>query len=592
MTPSATLNRRRLLSLFGLITALSVIYATRGALGASLPRVAYAVAHLPAALLAIAAALAVLLLGLPTPPSVLERTSWRAPVGVAAVFCSFWIPPWLAGGWIQDDWRLLAAASIRRVAELHPSVSLAMLDSVDGNYRPLSTVLFFSAMLHWFGAAEHAFTAAPLMMTLLSGMVAYAIVRELGYSAIAAATASALFFSRGMLYTVATWTAALGDGVAICLCGLTALLVLRACRSRSSMAVPLHAAAWLCLTVATLAKQSSFVTPLIVALILLVRPGQSFACSRSRRIATSAGGLLLYALPVVTVFLRARALTSSPSPYPIGVSAAGILRLFSYLTWYFAVVQLPDRLGGTAVVSSVTGILLAALFAYLIRRYPQLLGERPRDVWFALLAAAASLSILVVLQTRAAPYYGCMFSFWLSIALGILLTHCWSADPLRSGRAARVCWCAFMALLLTGFAEVRLAQIGLIASGGYTWGAYSAEADRRFDQYVRQQLAMAPTARTALFQDCRDHGTPSAMVLLAAPRIQRILLYDETSHTYFVNDRKGERPVDDLPGRTDTAAYNWTVPMDSAAAEAMLDGPDVVRIPCVNGFYPPGSMGR
>ncbi|GAC1422612.1 MAG: hypothetical protein NVSMB62_18510 [Acidobacteriaceae bacterium] len=493
---------------------------------------------------------------------------------------------------MQDDWRLLAAASIRKAVELHPSVSLAMLDSVDGNYRPLSTVLFFTSMLRWVGETAHAFTAAPLVMTLFSGLIAYAIVRELGYSVTAAAAASILFFSRGMLYTVATWASAVGDGVAICLCGLAVLSVLRACRSRMALAVVLHVAAWLCLSVASLAKQSSFVTPLIVALVLLLRPGQSFARSTVRRAGTAVLGLLLYTVPPVMVFLRAKSLMSSLSPYPIGISVSGFLRLFSYLTWYFAVIQVPDRLGGTAIISSVTGIVLAALFAYLVRRYPRILGERPRDIWFALLAAVASLSILVVLQTRGAPYYGCMFAFWLSIMLGILLTHCWSGDPLLSERTARVCWAVFLFLLLSGFAEVRLAQIGLIASGGYTWGGYSAYADRRFDHYVRQQLAEAPNARTVLFQDCRDHGTPPAMVLLEAPHIQRILLYDEALRSYFVNDRNGERPVDDVSGRTDTGAYNWAVPIDSAAAEDLLAGSDVVRIPCVEGFYAPGFTGR
>ena len=63
------------------------------------------------------------------------RFSWeRVPI----MFCVFWLPVLVAGGFVQDDWLLLAAASVRHVVVVHPATSWLALDSVDGNFRPLA----------------------------------------------------------------------------------------------------------------------------------------------------------------------------------------------------------------------------------------------------------------------------------------------------------------------------------------------------------------------------------------------------------------------------------------------------------------------
>ena len=70
---------------------------------------------------------------------------------IGVVFCLFWLPPLLGGHFDEDDWQLLAAAAIRKAIYLHPGWSWYALDTVDGNFRPLGTVLYFGYLFRWFG---------------------------------------------------------------------------------------------------------------------------------------------------------------------------------------------------------------------------------------------------------------------------------------------------------------------------------------------------------------------------------------------------------------------------------------------------------
>jgi hypothetical protein len=149
----------------------------------------YGFAYLPAALFWVF--LFIVLVGLARPliarvPRLEDKPTYYFVGAVVAVYGLCWRPAWRAGGFAQDDWLLLAAASIRKIVTLHPAYSWYALDSVDGNVRPLGAVLYFGAMLKWFGLAARAFTFGPLLLILLWSLVAFAIVRELGYSRIAA----------------------------------------------------------------------------------------------------------------------------------------------------------------------------------------------------------------------------------------------------------------------------------------------------------------------------------------------------------------------------------------------------------------------
>jgi len=55
---------------------------------------------------------------------------------------------------------------------------------------------------------------------------------------------------------------------------VTVLLSLRALKSKGSVSLPFHGLAWLSYCIALLAKQSAFAIPLVVAALLIIRPGE------------------------------------------------------------------------------------------------------------------------------------------------------------------------------------------------------------------------------------------------------------------------------------------------------------------------------
>ncbi len=552
-------------------------------------RISYGMNHLAAALLAIAcmAGLGMPLLGWVYGwAETAKRPSARLVAALTGVFCAVWVPVWMAGGFAEDDWRLLAAASIRKVLFVHPSLSLWTLDSVDGNFRPLGTVLYFGYALRWFGERAHIFGLGPLLLTLASSLTAYAFVLELGYPAVTAWAASLLFLSRGLLYTIVAWSAALGDGIALLLCGLVSLLVLRSMRVRGLQVLLLHGCAWCVFAVATLGKQSAFVIPLVVALLLLIRPGKSLPASPLYRVRSAGVALAVYGATAAAVFAHAKALYGVTSPYPIGLTWSSVLGTFSYLTCYLAVLQFPSSIPDGSLISALLGLSLfvAVVVAWWRRR--AWFGERPHDVVFAGAAAFASLSLFVFLQTRQAAYYGGMAAFWISVGLAIVFTGTpqGEASQIR-GRTL------LLVLVLSGFAEIRLEQTGLLPSGGYVWGTFSSDVDRAFEREVNASIAASPGARTVLFRDCRGGLSYPAMVLLEAPAVERILVYDNASGVYLANDRLGLRPDGGRSGLTNPRSYNWTVPMDRHLAEDMVLSPDTVQIRCREGDLPSGWPG-
>jgi len=545
-------------------------------------RIRYGEEHLPAALLAIFLFTALAGLARPLLARASHLKNQPTPyflAAIVAVFALFWLPVWLAGGFVQDDWLLLAAASVRQIVTLHPADSWFALDSVDGNFRPLGTVLYFGYLLKWFGPAARVFTFGPFLLTLLATLVAFAIVRELGYARPAAAAASVLFLSRGVLYTIVAWTSALGDGIAILCCGLTALLVLKANRRAGLAALGYHLLGWLFFCIAILGKQSAFAAPLIVALLLLLRPGEHPAPALPRRALTATVALLAYSATAAIVFFHAKALRHARNPYPIRFSIQALLQSFAHATWYFVVLKFPERDRLANLLSSFFGLAIVAAVLFLARRFPGLLGDRPRDLVFAGLAAAASVSLFVLLETRAAPYYGCMSAFWISIALGIALTR----PGAPGGPAARLD--CFLLLVVAGFANIRLEQTSLLPTGGYLFGAFGMDTERRIQANLQRQLAAPGDNDVLLLADCIYINPYSSMALLDAPTIPRILLLNRG--TYTANDRQGLRPADDFAGLTDPEAYHWTEPLDAATAVRMLAQSRVLRLRCRDGKIEP-----
>ena len=529
-------------------------------------RVQYGMERLPAALAAVF--LFIVLVGIARVLLVRSRRlseypAWIYIVVLVLAYCIFWLPIFLTGGFVQDDWMLLAAASIRKIIYLHPGYSWYALDSVDGNFRPLGTVLYIAYMLKWFGLSAQAFLAGNFLLTLLSSLVAFFIVRELGYSKLTGAAASLLYMSRGVLYTVVSWVSALSDGISILFCALMALAILKANKRDGLTTIAFHLGAWLAFCVATLGKQSSFVAPLIVALLLFLRPGEDRMIPVAQRMTHAVAGLLIYAATAAIPFFHAKALLQTTSPYPFDLSPGSVLRLFSYAIWYVTTFYIPPSSLHLQWLPEVAGMATVAAALLLIWKFPRLLGGRPRDVLFAALASVASISLFIVLSSRLAPYYGTMAAFWMSIALGIALTRLGPPQPGDTG--ARIASFAFCVLFVTGFADIRLRQTALVPAGGYTWGTYGMDRERSDAAGLRKQLAAAPEKEMLILIDFPD--LPSyygSMAMIFDPHLQRILSYDRQNSTFLANDHGGLRPGDDLAGLRDALAYNWTSPMSEA----------------------------
>ena len=552
----------------------------RGLLSDVNARIRYGLEHLPGALLA--GLLFLLLIAAVRVWSVRYRRLGELPVGyfvgaVVACFCLFWLPAVLAGGFDKDDWMLLGAASVRKMLAGHPWLAWYTLDSVDGNFRPLGTVLYVGTMLRHFGVWAQPFLAGLFAVNLLGSLVAFAVVRALGYSRIAAAGGALLYLSRSEIYPIVTWTCALGDGLVILLCGLMVLALLTAIRRRGWAALRLHIGAWACFCLATLAKQSAFAAPLLVGLVLWLRPGTSGTLPLARRLRAAALGVAVYGATAVVPFLHAKRLLAGAPPYPVQFSFDALLRTFGYATWYLGTLEFPSKYVRLQTLPDWIGLILVCGVVGAIWRMPRLLGERPRDVVFCLLAAVASVSLFVVLPARVAPYYGSMAAFWVSVGLGIVLTRFGWASA--ENRAGRMCCFLFCTLMAVGFADVRLKQTGLFPSGGYTWGASEVGLERAIYDGIADNLAPEPGTKVLMLEDMPNYdGYFAGMAMTADPQLTRILTYRAATGIYLANYRAGALPGNDFADLRDPHAYNWNVAISRTDVEKLLMDEHVLHL--------------
>ncbi len=533
------------------------------------PRLQYGMEYLPEALLltALFAALAGFFsTSFSKSASLEEKPASYFLLLLIGAFFLCWLPVLLRGRFVQDDWLVVSAASIRKIIYLHPSTAWFSLDTVNGNFRPLVTSLYFGYMFKIFGLHAFAFLCGNFIVNLLGSIVAFFVVREMGYSKAAGVIASLLYMTRGFNYTLNAWACALGDGVVILLGGLAVLAVLRANKRGGLASLGYHALAWVLFVVATFAKQSSFSIPLIVALLLLLRPGQMALPSLRRRAPQTVLALVAYGIPAAIIFFHARSLLQKV-PYPISLTGSGFTQLFGYINWYFIGFELPGQYEIFRVLTSVVGAVILAGLIVLVRRIPALWGKRPRDIWFLLLASLAAISLYIVLPSRTVAYYGAMSAFFVSIAIGIAVTQLGGMTDRNP--AARNAYFALYLMLVLGFLDIRVKQTGLISSGGYIWGTYGMDQEKIVYDQIAKALASSPADNTLVivdFPNAASTSTYESMALIADPGLQRILAYDRETRTYRVNSLGGFRPKDNVNALSDVQAYWWDLPVDSAAA--------------------------
>ncbi|MEO8736449.1 MAG: hypothetical protein ABI380_07890 [Edaphobacter sp.] len=502
--------------------------------------------------------------------SVEEKPTSYYLIALVIAFCLCWLPVLLAGRFVQDDWMLLSAASIRKIIYIHPGYAWFSLDTVDGNFRPLGTTLYFAYMLKLFGANAFAFLCGNFVINLSGCIVAFFIVRELGYSKMAGAAASLLYLTRGLNYTENAWACALGDGIVILLGGLAVLGILRANKRKGPSVFGYHALAWILFCIATFAKQSSFAIPLIVALLILIRPGETPLVPLRRRVRHAFLALIAYSIPVAIVFLHAKSMFRQGTPYPVSLTLDGFTRWLAYIPWYFVGIELPGQYKVLNILTLVAGAAILVGLAVFVARVPRTLGKRPRDITFLLLAALAAISPYILLPTRIAPYYGSMSAFWISLALGIALTR--FGGVADKSPAARNAYFALYLIVIVGALDIRLKETGLVPSGGYIWGTFGMDTEKNNYDQIAKSLEGAPANDTLVMVNFPSYPPYyTSMALIANPGIQRILLYDTKTNTYMGNDFNGLRPKDELGALNDVQAYHWDQPVDaSEAARAIV----------------------
>jgi hypothetical protein len=485
---------------------------------------------------------------------------------VAFFFC--WLPVLIRGGFVQDDWLVVAAAMSRKIIFLHPIYAWFSLDTVNGNFRPLVTTLYFGYMLKIFGLNAFALLCGNFTVNLAGSIVAFFVARKLGYSKAAGAIASLLYMTRGLNYTLNAWACALGDGIVVLLGGLIVLVILRANRRTGAVSVAYHALAWTLFVIAAFAKQSAFTLPLIVALLILLRPGQTSLPSLRRRIGQTILAMVSYSVPTLIIFFHARSLLKTV-PYPISLTLGGFTQLLGYITWYFIGLEVPGAHKIVAILTDLVGAAILVSLATLVWRMPTLLGKRPRDIVFLIAAALASISLYILLPTRTVAYYGAASAFWLSIAIGIAVTQLGGmADKKPSARNA---YLALYLIVILGFFDIRVKQTGLISSGGYIWGTYGGDRDKKIYDEMSKTLAGSPGNHTLVMVDFPAHALGYiSMALIADPGLQRILCYDSKTKTFSVNDLGGYRPKDDIKALSDLQANWWDQPFGSSEAAKIV----------------------
>ncbi len=545
------------------------------------PRVAYAFSHMwLAALLTFAAFMIVwgaVRLRLWEKVARAFPKNEAAPYIVALIilFACFWAPVAAFSDFAQDDWRLLAAASERSALVAHPYNAWFELDSVDGNFRP-ATGLLFVYFTHFFGSNSAPFLALNFVVNLLAVLLLFTIARDLRFSCMTAMLAATLYLSRGMIYTLIGWPCAFGDGFVILMMAAAVWLILRAQRDDGA-AIGLHLAAWGFFCCALFAKQSAFAIPAIVFLTILLAPG-SEAVQYRQTIKKAALSSLAYLPPVAIVYLHSRALAQGVTPYPIKLTLNSFFHLFSYLSWYGLMVDFGGALGQIgsvlSLLQSVIGLAILVFLGLALYRNPKLYAGRGRVLVYTAMAAAASLALFAFLPNRSAGYYGAMAAFWISLTFAMVLTR-W-IEMINSARSRQIILAAVCAFVLVGFVDVRLKQTGLIPSGGYLWGTFSGWRDRRYDENMTRVLDENGSGEFdgIVISDLRDAAKSlAAMALLhESPRVNRVLVYGPDPGSWWSNNRAGLRPGSAVAEYADWGAYQWNVALSAERAREIQKG--------------------
>ena len=118
-----------------------------------------------------------------------------------------------------------------------------------------------------------------------------------------------------------------------------------------------------------------------------------------------------------------------------------------------------------------------------------------------------------------------MFAFWISIALGIVLTRFGNISD--TNPAARNAYFALYLIVIVGVLDIRLKETGLIPSGGYIRGSFGMDQQRAEYDQMATILSNHPLADTLVMVDFPIPAPDyTSMALFADPGLRHILAYE------------------------------------------------------------------
>ena len=546
----------------GLLFLASAVLALRPRLHAHNPRVLYGVAHLPAAFLYSALIATAVAFYLPLLQRRARSLTTPFAIGsIVAAACLLWLPVVHASRLSADDWFLVMAASIRHSLAVRPWLAWSAVDTVDGNFRPLGTIVYLNHGFSLFG-----FYAGLLLVTLAATLLFF-LAQRFGASRRLALCAALIFVSRDLLYGPVVWLCSLGDQLVIVAGAGCILLLLGSLHATPRRAVLCHLGAFLCLLIALLSKQSAYCIPCLALLTLTLRPGQQRLAATARPWIVAILTTAVYSATTLGVFLHARQLAAHHStPYPVAFRLEGIGYLLRSVVWFFAPVDL-QIIRGFLTAENLLGAALLALLLGLLWRRRSRLGIGPREVVFLLLATFASIALFLFLPSRRVPYYAGFASLWASLVAAALLV----GDEQSAAQRSRLA--LILGLFLLGGLSIQIKRTALIPSGTYLGGTYGMDTEAQQFAATQQALLDAPRATTAIVYDDSPDSIYPAMICLSSTTIRTIYVYRPRTRQWLVNNLNGSMPPDTSDAWTDVAAFHWNHPLPAPPA---LPPPDAV----------------
>lgn len=380
---------------------------------------------------------------------------------------------------------------------------------IDNHYRPLSTVLYFSAARALFGLNPSGYHVVNLFFQCLNSLLVFFFIKAVTNKKLYAFLGSLFYSTRGALFVTVFWITDIQDLLLTCFFLLTILSYLRWKSSHRPLFLVLSI---LCFSGSLLSKESSVTLPVVLFIIdlFLERDGitsMSYFKESFWRIFPFAFVVLLY--------LLSRHLADIPfgkGPYQILPGFYSVLRLPIYLIWSFIAVY--EIRKAFIVVGIVGWFFIGVAILLWIRRRSKNRSEKMRSIlegmkdarhslvgllWFSI-----TLAPTLAMPERFCPYYLTLPLCGLSMAIGIFLGKTFY----RFSDARAVAFSMLLAIVITftglSKTEIFAKSKSWLDTGGYIQGTSSQIAETALEDMKRLFPSLPPNSELYFFNFHKD----------------------------------------------------------------------------------------